>query len=212
MHIEPGFVTPVKVILANGCAVALLAYYAKPVFTNPPLLVRSFIAAVFFSLFMQSFHLSVGPSELHFISASLMYLCLGFVPTLLGFAIGLICQAWMFDPQDLQHLGVNTLSLVIPLIAAHAAIGNKLLTRSASISWKNILQFDACFYAGVTTMVGFWLVISPVKTPMLAWAAFAASYLPIVIVEPLITICVLNLISKQHSKLLDTFIINVKNA
>jgi hypothetical protein len=44
------------------------------------------------------------------------------------------------------------------------------------------------YYAGVTLMVGFWLLISHDPAPIADWALFAASYLGVVAVEPLLTV------------------------
>ncbi|MDX8394926.1 MAG: energy-coupling factor ABC transporter permease, partial [Mariprofundaceae bacterium] len=89
MHIEPGFVAPVKVMVANAAVIGVLAYYAKDQIKKPANIIRTGLAALFFSVFMQSFHMPVGPSELHFVGAMAMYLTLGFVPVLFGFALGL---------------------------------------------------------------------------------------------------------------------------
>ena len=56
---------------------------------------------------------------------------------------------------------------------------------------RAVLQLDAAYYAGVTLMVGFWLAIGEVATPLADWLRFAASYLAVVAVEPLLTVVVL---------------------
>jgi ABC-type Co2+ transport system permease subunit len=183
MHIEPGYVSTAKVALANVTAVGFLGSQAAGLFKKPQLIVRSLLAALFFTVFMQSFHMPVGPSELHFVGAMPMYLTLGFLPTLFGFAIGLALQGALFTPTDLVHLGVNTLSLALPLAALHATIGRRV----ADVDVKTILKFDAFYYSGVTLMVGFWLAIGEVATPLSAWATFASSYLAVVMIEPVFT-------------------------
>ncbi len=186
MHIEPGFVSAAKIAAANVAAVGLLGSYASTLLRQPQLVVRTLLAAVFFSLCMESFFVPAGPSELHFIGAMPMYLVLGFVPTLLGFGIGLALQGLLFQPSDLAHLGVNTLSLAVPLTVLHYTVGRRL----TELGLRNILKLDALFYAGVTAMVGFWLAIGEVVTPFADWAAFAAAYLPVVMIEPLLTLAI----------------------
>ena len=100
MHIEPGLIAPTKVLLANVSALGLLALYGQGLLRQPADLIRTLIAALFFSVFMQGFHLPVGPSELHFVGAMAIYLTLGFLPTLFGFALGLLLQGLLFDPLD----------------------------------------------------------------------------------------------------------------
>jgi ABC-type Co2+ transport system permease subunit len=187
MHIEPGILAAGKIAAANGVALALVCAASWPLLRRPPLLLRTLLAAGFFTLCMQSFHAKVGPSELHFIGAMPMYLALGPVPTLIGFALGLLLQGLLFEPADLMHLSVNTLSLALPLLAVHAAWGERL----ARLNLAAVLKLDAAYYAGVTAMVAFWLSIGEVATPWNEWARFAASYLSVVALEPLITVAVL---------------------
>jgi ABC-type Co2+ transport system permease subunit len=189
MHIEPGYIAPMKVMAANAAAVAVLAWYARGLIRRPFDAVKTLLAATFFSLFMQSFHMSVGPSELHFIGATAMYLTLGFLPTLLGFSLGLLAQGLLFEPGDLPHLAVNSLSLILPLVVMHKGLGHRLFEAGSGLrlSWANILKLDAIYYSGVTLMVGFWLLIGEVQTPLSAWAAFASSYLAVVAIEPLVS-------------------------
>jgi ABC-type Co2+ transport system permease subunit len=205
MHIEPGYVAPIKVMAANATAIGVFAWYARQqlarIVEAPWALAKTGAAALFFSLFMQSFHMPVGPSELHFVGAMAMYLTLGFLPTLLGFAVGLLVQGLLFEPQDLVHLGVNALSLMLPLIAVHLAVGRRYFAgeEQRRLTWARIVQLDALYYAGVTTMVGFWLMIGEIETPFASWLAFAASYLAIVALEPVFTLGAVTLLKKART-------------
>ncbi len=206
MHIEPGYIAQTKIMLANAGAVSVLGWYAKDLLRRPADILRTLLAAGFFSLFMQGFHVSVGPSELHFVGAMAMYLTFGFLPTLFGFAAGLLLQGLLFEPADLVHLAVNSLSLILPLIAVHYTLGRKLreTTNGHRIGWRTILKLDAVYYGGVTTMVGFWLLASDVATPFSAWAMFAASYLAVVAFEPVFTYTALRLLKRyEHRSLID---------
>lgn len=199
MHIEPGLIAPAKVALANAAAVGVLGYYASKHLHQPLTWLRTGLAAIFFSLFMQSFHMQVGPSELHFVGAMAMYLTLGFAPTLFGFAAGLLLQGLLFDAHDLPHLAVNSLSLIIPLLVVHYGMGKRLLAEDAhTLRWSQIVKLDASYYAGVTLMVGFWLSLAEITTPLASWATFAASYGLLVLCEPLFTLATVRLLH-QHS-------------
>ncbi len=202
MHIEPGLLAPTKVLLANVSALSLLGLYAQGLLKQPADLVRTLIAALFFSVFMQGFHLPVGPSELHFVGAMAIYLTLGFLPTLYGFALGLLLQGLLFDPLDLQHLAVNALSLILPLLAVHYGLGRQLRAAASGkrIGWATLVKLDALYYSGVTLMVGFWLLAAEVATPLAAWAAFATSYLAIVAIEPLVTYGALRLLKRYEDR------------
>ncbi|BAF86146.1 hypothetical protein AZC_0148 [Azorhizobium caulinodans ORS 571] len=199
MHIEPGILSAAKVVAANAAAIATLATYAPKLVRNPVILVKTVLAAAFFSVFMEIFHLPVGASELHFVGASAVYFIFGFVPTLFGFALGLLLQGALFEPQDLVHLGVNSLSLMVPLIAVHETFGKRFFARDESklpVSWAQILKFDAAYYSGVVSMVGFWLLMGNEATPVYDWAIFAASYLPLVLCEPIFTFVALKLLGR----------------
>jgi ABC-type Co2+ transport system permease subunit len=199
MHIEPGLISQAKIALANVAASGLLLSYARGLITRPADIVRTLLATIFFTFFMQSFHVQVGPSELHFIGAMAMYLTLGFVPTLIGFAAGLLLQAIVFDPTDMMNLAANALTLITPLIALHYTFGRKL-REGAKVNFQQILKMDAMYYAGVVAMVGFWLSMSAVATPFAAWATFASSYLVVVACEPVFTYVTVRLLKDHQDK------------
>ncbi|HEY8856186.1 MAG TPA: energy-coupling factor ABC transporter permease [Rugosibacter sp.] len=186
MHIEPGYVSAAKIALANIAAIGMLGSQSLQLIHQPQLIVRTLLAAIFFTFFMQLYHLPVGPSELHFVGAMPIYLTLGFVPTLIGFGLGLLLQGLIFTPTDLVHLGINTLSLAVPLGLLHASLGKRL----QKLDIKTILKLDAAYYSGVTLMVGFWLAIGEVATPLAAWATFAVSYVSLVLIEPVFTLVI----------------------
>ena len=205
MHIEPGFVQPAKVMMANAGALGLAAWAAKEQVKDwakaPWTFVKTGIAAMAFTVFMQSFAMPVGPSELHFVGAMVMYLTLGFLPTLMGFAIGLALQGFAFSPWDLQHLGVNSLSLMLPLIAVHYTAGKKLFDADAKtrFTFARTLKLDAMYYAGVTSMVGFWLWFGGSETALASWLAFATSYLAVVAIEPVLTYVIVTGLKKVEN-------------
>jgi cobalt/nickel transport system permease protein len=196
MHIEPGVLAATKIAAANVVALGLVVGAAWLVLRRPALLLRTALAGLFFTLCMQSFYWKIGPSELHFVGAMPMYLALGLVPTLLGFAAGLVLQGLLFEPADLLHLSVNTLSLALPLLAVHATLGQRL----QRMDLRAVLRLDAAYYAGVTAMVGFWLSIGEVATPLSEWARFAASYLAVVALEPVITVALLLGVQRARSQ------------
>lgn len=204
MHIEPGALNAAKVLYGHAAAIATLLVYAPRWITRLDQVAKTLLAAAFFSLFMQVYHVPVGVSELHFIGASAIYFIFGFLPTLFGFAIGLLLQGLVFDPQDLVHLGVNSLSLMLPLIAAHGLFGRQLFGASArSLNWREVVRFDAVYYGGVVAMVGFWLAVGEEPLPLDNWLLFAASYAPLVFCEPLLTCLAVRLLKRwQQSALL----------
>lgn len=194
MHIEPGTLSHLKLAMASAAAAGLLAVHAPALLRQPALWLRTLLAAACFTVFMQSFHMKVGPSELHFIGAMPIYLAFGLVPTLFGFIGGLLLQGLLFEPQDLVHWAVNGLSLVVPLLAVHHGYAKRL----QQLRWREVLQLDARYYAGVTLMVGFWLSLGEMPTPVTDWLHFVAAYLAVVAVEPVVTLAVLALIARTR--------------
>lgn len=192
MHIEPGALNAAKVLYGHAAAAATLLVYAPRLLKRVDQVAKTLLAALFFSLFMEVYHLPVGVSELHFVGASAIYFIFGFLPTLFGFAIGLLLQGLLFEPQDLVHLGVNSLSLMLPLIAAHGLFGRT----ARRLSWQAVVRFDAVYYGGVVAMVGFWLSIGEEPLPLSNWLLFAASYAPLVLCEPLFTCLAVRLLKR----------------
>ena len=86
----------------------------------------------------------------------MVYFVFGFAPTMFGFALGLLLQCVLFEPQDMLHLGVNALSLIVPLIAAHTLVGRRILAAAgtAPIAWASVLKFDAIYYGGYEVEAG----------------------------------------------------------
>lgn len=200
MHIEPGVLGAAKVFYANATALTTLAAFS-PRLLRWGICIRTLLASLFFSVFMEMFHLPVGASELHFVGASAVYFVFGFIPTLFGFAFGLLLQGVLFEPQDLVHLGVNSLSLICPLIVVHALMGRRFfMAGQHRMRWREVVRFDALYYTGVVGMVGFWLSLGEEPAPFSQWAWFALSYLPLALCEPLFTCLVVRLLKRKKVK------------
>jgi cobalt/nickel transport system permease protein len=202
MHIELGIIDNARLVAANTAALGVVATQARAVVRAPLLLVKAGLAAVIFSALMQSWNLSVGPSELHLIGATTVYLLFGFVPTLLGFALGLVLQALLFEPQDMLHIGVNTLSLTLPMIGAHFLFGRRLFATDGQerFTLARVLRLDAVYYAGVAAMVAFWLGISNDPAPVADWARWAVAYLPVFLAEACLTFATVSLLGHWRDR------------
>lgn len=200
MHIEPGVLNAAKIVFANAAAISTLAVFAPKLLGRPQNWIKTVLAALFFSIFMEVYSVPVGPSELHFIGASAVYLLFGFVPALFGFAIGLLLQGLFFEPSDLMHLAVNSLSLLVPLIAAHGLFGRHFHREGGRrISWAEVVKFDAVFYGGVVMMVGFWLSLGQEPAALSNWAMFAAAYMPIILLEPVFTCLIIRVLKRYEN-------------
>jgi ABC-type Co2+ transport system permease subunit len=183
-------------------AAGVIATQAGAVLKDPTKVVKTVLAAVFFSVLMQAWHLPVGPSELHLIGATTVYLLFGFSPTVVGFGLGLFLQAFFFEPEDMLHLGVNALSLMLPIAAVHYSFGRRLFDKDHAdrFTLGRVLRIDAVYYAGVTAMVGFWLGISNDAVAVSDWARWAIAYLPVFGAEALLTFTTVTVLSKWKDR------------
>lgn len=201
MHIEIGIIDPLRVTAANAVALAVVASQVPALIRAPLNIVKAGLAAVVFSALMQAWHLPVGPSELHLIGATTVYLLFGFAPAMAGFALGLLLQAVLFEPQDMVHLGVNALSLMLPMIAVHETFGKRLFAAGAAdrFTFARVLRIDAVYYAGVSAMVAFWLMISNDSFALVDWGRWALAYLPVFGLEALITFTTVTIMKTWRS-------------
>ncbi len=226
MHVEPGMVIAPKVAMANMAAVGVIGYYlrdwisVKDIKKSVLNLGRTALAALWFLLMMQFLpHFPVGPSEWHMVSFLIMYLIFGFTPTLYGFAISLAIQATpIFEPQDMVHLGVNFLSLAVPLIVVHNIYKSKVwkittgdlsknMTRDIKdgINYFDLVKIDTTYYVLMSLMVLFWLSWGGVlEHPAEGWLKFMSSYAINLVIEPLVTVVLV----KTLLKFKDSYFIN----
>jgi ABC-type Co2+ transport system permease subunit len=198
MHIEIGIIDQARIIAANAAAVALVASQAPALVKSPWLLPRAAIVGVGVAVLMQSWHLAVGPSELHLIGATTAYLFAGLPATILGFALALALQC-IVEPKDIAHLGVNMLSLGLPLLALHYSFGRQLFGTNLGerFSYARVVKLDVTYYAGVAAMVAFWLGISNDALPVRDWAVWAAAYLPVFLAEATISFAAVMLVHRS---------------
>jgi cobalt/nickel transport system permease protein len=195
MHIEIGIIEPLRLTAANAAAAALVASQLPALIRSPGLLPRVAAVGVAVAVLMQSWHLSVGPSELHLIGATTAYLFAGLPATIVGFALALALQC-IVEPKDLAHLGVNILSLGLPLVALHMTFGKRLFDASMAerFTLARVVRLDVTYYAGVAAMVAFWLGVSNDPLPVKDWAAWALAYLPVFLGEAAISFGVVMLV------------------
>jgi cobalt/nickel transport system permease protein len=198
MHIEIGIIDSARIVAANAAAAALVASQAPALLRSPGLLPRVAAVGVGVAVLMQSWHLAVGPSELHLIGATTAYLFAGLPATIIGFALALALQC-IVEPKDIAHLGVNMLSLGLPLLALHYSFGKRLFdaTLDERFSYARVIRLDVTYYAGVAAMVAFWLGVSNDPMPVRDWATWAVAYLPVFLVEATISFAAVMLIRRS---------------
>ena len=128
MHIEVGVIDTVRMNAAHAAAAGVMAAQSRHLL-NPVELAKTVLAGMTFSVLMQIWHAPVGPSELHIIGATSIYLLFGFAPSLLGFGVGLFLQAVLFgfwlmisnDPAPLADW-LRWAVYYLPVFAAEAVL------------------------------------------------------------------------------------------
>lgn len=204
MHIEPGLVSEAKLVLSYATGVAVggvaLKLAADTVREQgiASLIVRTVVTtALVFAFFEILPHFSVGISEVHFILGSTLFLLFGAAPAALGLAFGLLLQGVFFEPQDLPQYGMNVTTLLVPLFAIHA-LAQRVIPRNTAyvdLRYRQALTLSTAYQAGVVAWVAFWAIYGAGfgATNLANIATFGASYMLVVVIEPLADLGVLAL-------------------
>jgi len=202
MHIEVGVVSSAKMVLSYGTALAAFAYLGKEALQSAKekgvlsFIFRSILASlavlVFFEIFPKQ---PIGISEVHFILGSTLFLIFGLAPAGIGLLVGLLVQGVLFAPFDLPNYSVNVTTLLVPLfLMAEAA--KKIIpdnTAYKDIQYSQTLKLSLMYQGGIVVWVMFWALYGQGFTNenLVAISSFAAAYMTVVIIEPLIDIAIL---------------------
>lgn len=209
MHIEPGIVVGAKLALGFVTAAGALGYSAKLAREairkdgSAALVVRSILATILvFSFFELLPHVPVGVSEVHFILGSTLFLMFGAGPAAFGLAVGLLAQGMLLAPADLPQYGMNVTSLLVPLLAVDALARRVIPADTAykDVTYAQAFKLSTTYQGGVVLWVAFWAVYGQgVGMENLAEiAAFGASYMAVVMVEPLVDLAILAVVKGLH--------------
>lgn len=209
MHIEPGIVVGAKLALGFVTAAGALGYSAKLAREairkdgSAALVVRSILATILvFSFFELLPHVPVGVSEVHFILGSTLFLMFGAGPAAFGLALGLLAQGMLLAPADLPQYGMNVTSLLVPLLAVDALARRVIPADTAykDVTYAQAFKLSTAYQGGVVLWVAFWAVYGQgVGMENLAEiAAFGASYMAVVMVEPLVDLAILAVVKGLH--------------
>jgi len=202
MHIEPGVVTGAKLALgyATGAgSIALTGKLAFDVIRQSGIAAfagRSLVAtALVFSFFQILPHMPVGVSEVHLILGSTLLLTLGVGPAAVGLVFGLLVQGLLFVPSDLPQYGMN-ISTLIGSLAALALVARQIIparTAYVDLSYGQVVRMSLTFQAVTVGWVAFWVLYGQgISMATLGHiATFGATYLLVILIEPLIDLAVL---------------------
>lgn len=202
MHIEPGLVSPEKLLLAQATAAAAGAmtvkYAIDALRERGPLslLARSVATtAAVFCFFQVLPHHPVGVSEVHLILGSTLLLVFGTAPAAIGLALGLLLQGLLFAPFDLPQYFANVTTLLVPLLAIKF-VADRIIrpdTAYVDLRYGQALALSATYQGGVVAWVAFWALYGQGfgAENLASVASFGAAYMLVVLVEPLVDLAVL---------------------
>ena len=203
MHIEPGVVDGAKIVLsyATGAAAAAITSNfvikaVKNVGDIAPLVIRSVATtALVFGFFEVLPHYPVGVSEVHLILGSTLLLLFGAAPAAIGLIAGLLLQGLLFAPFDLPQYGMNITTLIVPLLGIHMLAKRIIAPQTAYVDLKysQALALSTAYQGGIVAWVAFWAIYGHgfgVEN-LTSIATFGASYMLVVILEPLVDLGVL---------------------
>lgn len=202
MHIEPGLVSPEKMLLAYATAAAAGAMTVKFAMDTVrergvvSLLTRAGLSTAAVFCFFQVFpHYPVGVSEVHLILGSTLLLIFGAAPAAFGLALGLLLQGLFFAPFDLPQFFANVTTLIAPLVAIKF-LADRIVrpdTPYVDLRYSQALALSATYQGGVVIWVAFWALYGQGfgAENITAVATFGGAYMLVVLAEPLIDLAVL---------------------
>lgn len=209
MHIEPGVVDGAKITLSYATAAGAGVYTLGLAWQNLrqrgvlSLASRSVVATgLVFSFFQVLPHFPVGVSEVHLILGSTLFLLFGAAPAAIGLALGLALQGLLFVPTDLPQYGMNVTSLLVPLFGLQALAKRIIAPNTAyvDLGYRQVLALSTAYQAGIVGWVAFWAFYGQGfgAENLASVAAFGASYVLVIVIEPLVDLAVLAAAKSLH--------------
>ena len=202
MHIEPGVVSGAKMFLSYGTATAVIGTSAKLAWDNIKengiisFLVKTIISTmIVFSCFEILPHYPIGVSEVHLILGTTIFLIFGVAPAAFGLALGLLIQGVFFAPFDLPQYGINVTTLLASILALNL-VAKKVIPKDTpykDITYSQLLKLSIAWEGSIVAWVAFWAFYGQGfgAENLHNVFIFGASYMGVVIIEPLIDLAVL---------------------
>ena len=203
MHIEPGVVDGAKIVLSYATAAASFGLIAKLATDTirhdggfASLAIRSLVTTALVFVFFEVLpHVPVGVSEVHLILGSTLFLVFGAGPASIGLALGLLIQGLFFEPQDIPQYGMNVTTLIVPLYMMSVFAKQIIPTKVAytDVKYGQALTLSTTYQGGIVLWVAFWALYGQGFSihNAVEIGTFGASYISVIIVEPLVDLAVL---------------------
>ncbi|SON50087.1 energy-coupling factor ABC transporter permease [Vibrio tapetis] len=202
MHIEPGLVSPEKIILSYATATGALGYLATIYWQEMnirgalSLALRSLVTTLLvFGCFEVLPHHAIGVSEVHLILGSTLFLIFGAAATGIGLVFGLLVQGFLFAPFDLPQFGMNVTTLLVPLFAM-SLLARKVIhkqTAYVDLTFNQAFKLSVSYQGGIVIWVAFWALYGQGMGAenMQSIASFGLAYMSVILIEPFIDLGIL---------------------
>ncbi len=211
MHIPDG-ILPVPITAAGYAATAAVTWYSvrkinKKENPRQDIPKASLLTAAFFVA--SWIHIPVPPTSVHLVLNGLLGAVLGYF-AFLAILVGLFFQAVMFQHGGLTTLGVNAMIMGLPAIIAHyifrlRKIGNKESRRKTGIF--GFLSGAVALGISVAMFVVILLTNIPAEldigTEQTAIYTLAIAYLPLMVIEGVITSLLAVFLQRVRPRILD---------
>ena len=183
MHIPDG-VLSLPVLAGGGIVTALALVKSLPMVSEAALPKVAVVSALFFVASLIS--VPIGPTSVHLVLSALMGLVLGWAAVPAVF-VGLVLQAVFFGFGGLTTLGVTTAIIALPGVFWSMVLRGTI-ARSEGATRRGLLAATAAGLS-IATSAGLVIAVLGLSDPhYLASAPFvAATYLPLLVAEGLIT-------------------------
>jgi len=205
MHIEAGVVQGAKMVLGYATATGVIGAGLKLAYDNikenglVSFLIKTILSTmVVFTCFEIFPHYPVGVSEVHLILGTTIFLIFGVAPAMAGLALGLLIQGIFFAPFDLPQYGINVTTLLASMLVLYYA-SKRIIPQNMpykDISYSQLLKLSLIWEGSIISWVAFWAFYGQGfgAENLHNVAIFGASYILVVVLEPLIDLAILALV------------------
>lgn len=198
MHIAEGALSVPVLLAGAACTVLGLTLGLRQLSTDRVPMAAMLTASFFVASLI---HLPAGFSSVHLVLNGLCGILLGWVAFPVIF-VGLSLQLLMFGFGGLSSLGVNTVIMAAPAVVCYYLLGHNLAQASRrAIFWRGCLAGGGAIVLGVLLLCSALYASEPAQFLHLI-TLISASYLPVLIVEALVTASVLSFVHRVQPELL----------
>ncbi len=198
MHISEGVLTAPELGIGAVFTVAGLALGLRRM-DYEKLPEVAVLSAVFFVASL--IHIPIGPSAAHLVLNGLCGALLGW-PAFLAIFVGLALQAVLFNFGGITTLGVNTVIMAFPAVAAGFLCRHFIKSSSSSVRYvfEFIAGAGAILLSGL--LVALFIVLALGQSMEAAARLVIAAHIPVMIAEGVITVFVVEFIRKVRPEML----------